>query len=171
VYSIAILPFTASFRFSDYKCSHSIAVSADRWNDDVRLSDIEPRFTCVACGKRGADVRPDFHWKGPPVAAIGYRSSKPSERDYLHCRFFLRSSMINPQFELQTRLAPPWGLFFNNLPQIINNLPQINIFEKWCAPLGASYQARSFVNSPIRSGGWPKRRGNPTAGLSSVVGL
>jgi hypothetical protein len=44
----------------DYRCSHSIAISADRWPDDVRLSDIEPSFTCTACGKRGADVRPDF---------------------------------------------------------------------------------------------------------------
>jgi hypothetical protein len=45
---------------SDYRCSHSIAMSADRWPDNVRLSDIEPRFTCQACGKRGADVRPDW---------------------------------------------------------------------------------------------------------------
>jgi hypothetical protein len=52
-----ILVFSA-----DYKCSHSIAVSADQWPDDVRLSDIEPQFTCTACGKRGADVRPDFSW-------------------------------------------------------------------------------------------------------------
>ena len=28
---------------------------ADRGSDDVRLSDIEPRFVCRACGKRGAD--------------------------------------------------------------------------------------------------------------------
>jgi len=35
---------------------------ADRWPDDVRLFDIEGRFTCAACGKRGADVRPDFNW-------------------------------------------------------------------------------------------------------------
>ena len=35
---------------SDYKCSHSIAISADQWPDDVRLSDIEDRFTCTACG-------------------------------------------------------------------------------------------------------------------------
>jgi hypothetical protein len=28
---------------------------------------------CKACGKRGADVRPDFHWNKPPVAALGYR--------------------------------------------------------------------------------------------------
>jgi hypothetical protein len=58
---------------SDYRCSHSTVISGDRWPDDVRLSDIEPNFTCLACGKRGADVRPDFHWNKPPVAAMGYR--------------------------------------------------------------------------------------------------
>jgi hypothetical protein len=42
---------------ADYKCSHSIQMSADRWPDDIRLSDIEPLFVCQACGKRGADVR------------------------------------------------------------------------------------------------------------------
>jgi hypothetical protein len=47
---------------ADYHCSHSIAISADPWPDDVRLSDLEPRFVCKACGKRGADVRPDFNW-------------------------------------------------------------------------------------------------------------
>jgi hypothetical protein len=29
---------------SDYRCSHSIAISADPWPDQVRLSDLEPRF-------------------------------------------------------------------------------------------------------------------------------
>jgi hypothetical protein len=47
---------------SDYHCSHSIAISGDRWPDHVRLSDLEARFVCKACGKRGADVRPDFNW-------------------------------------------------------------------------------------------------------------
>ena len=28
----------------------------------VALSDLEPRFVCTACGQRGADIRPDFHW-------------------------------------------------------------------------------------------------------------
>lgn len=37
---------------SDYHCSHSAALSANRWPDDLRLSDIEDRFTCTACGKR-----------------------------------------------------------------------------------------------------------------------
>jgi hypothetical protein len=45
---------------SDYRCSHSTAISGDQWPDGDRLSDIEPKFTCQACGLRGADVRPDF---------------------------------------------------------------------------------------------------------------
>jgi hypothetical protein len=27
------------------------------------MSDLEPRFICLACGNRGADVRPDFNWE------------------------------------------------------------------------------------------------------------
>jgi len=46
---------------ADYRCSHSIAINADAWPDDLRLSDIEPRFVCQACGKRDAAVRPDFN--------------------------------------------------------------------------------------------------------------
>jgi hypothetical protein len=48
---------------SDYKCSHGTAISGDRWPDEVRLSDVEPLFTCQVCGQKGADVRPDFSWK------------------------------------------------------------------------------------------------------------
>jgi hypothetical protein len=57
---------------SDYHCSHHIAASADQWPDVVRLSDIEDRFVCKACGKRGADVRPDFHWDKPGAVMRGY---------------------------------------------------------------------------------------------------
>jgi hypothetical protein len=53
---------------ADYHCSHSIALPADRWPDDVRLSDLEPRFVCQVCGKRGADVRPLY-----PSAQMGVR--------------------------------------------------------------------------------------------------
>lgn len=60
---------------ADYRCSHSVALSADRWGDDVRLSDIEPRFVCEACGKRGADVRPDFNWSKRPSRAMGFRNT------------------------------------------------------------------------------------------------
>ncbi len=45
---------------ADHHCSHCTRISAERWGDDVRLSDLEPMFTCSACGKKGADVRPDF---------------------------------------------------------------------------------------------------------------
>jgi hypothetical protein len=45
---------------ADYRCSHSVAMDAGAWPDDLRLSDIEGRFVCQKCGKRGADVRPDF---------------------------------------------------------------------------------------------------------------
>ena len=46
----------------DYKCSHMIKIApadADQWPDDLRLSDLEPRFVCKVCGKRGAEIRGD----------------------------------------------------------------------------------------------------------------
>jgi hypothetical protein len=44
---------------ADYRCAHATRISADRWPDQVRLSDVEPLFVCEACGQRGADIRPD----------------------------------------------------------------------------------------------------------------
>ena len=44
----------------DYKCAHSVEIDSLRWPDHVRLSDLEPKFTCQACGHRGADIRPNF---------------------------------------------------------------------------------------------------------------
>jgi hypothetical protein len=41
---------------ANYRCSHSVALSADRWPDDLKASDIEPQFTCNACGRRGAEL-------------------------------------------------------------------------------------------------------------------
>jgi hypothetical protein len=60
---------------ADYRCSHSVALSADAWPDDMRLSDIEDRFVCAACGKRGAEVRPDFNWEKTPAGGMGYRNT------------------------------------------------------------------------------------------------
>jgi hypothetical protein len=62
---------------TDYKCSHSIAMPADRWSDDVRLSDIEPRFVCKACGNRGADVRPHF-----ALARMGTMAQRCTSQNY-----------------------------------------------------------------------------------------
>ena len=59
---------------ADYRSSNSIAISGDSWPDDARLSDIEERFACQACGKRGADVQPDFNWNGQPRGLIGRHS-------------------------------------------------------------------------------------------------
>ena len=36
---------------ADYRCSHCIAISGDRWPDDVRVSDLEPRTTPFAYRK------------------------------------------------------------------------------------------------------------------------
>jgi hypothetical protein len=58
---------------ADYHCSHCVAMSADAWPDQLRLSDVEPRYVCTTCGKRGADVRPDFNWDKTPVGIMGYR--------------------------------------------------------------------------------------------------
>ncbi|MGY8685014.1 hypothetical protein Q2941_45820 [Bradyrhizobium sp. UFLA05-153] len=44
----------------DYRCSHNLKLEpayVDRWPDDVRLSDLEPKFICKACGRRGAILR------------------------------------------------------------------------------------------------------------------
>ena len=54
-------------------CGHHVALSADRWPDDVRLSDIEPRFVCDGCGNRGAEVRPDFDRGDGRLAIMGHR--------------------------------------------------------------------------------------------------
>src|SRR5438552_15555356 len=42
----------------DYHCSHSTAISGDRWPGHIGLSDLEPLFVCQACGQRVADIRP-----------------------------------------------------------------------------------------------------------------
>lgn len=57
-------------------CGHHVALDVDRWPDEVRLSDLEPRFVCRGCGGRGADVRPDFDRGKPQIAAMGYRNTK-----------------------------------------------------------------------------------------------
>jgi hypothetical protein len=57
---------------SDYHCSHYIAISGYKWAADVRLSDLEPLFVCKACGRRGADIRPNFDWDKLCALTRGY---------------------------------------------------------------------------------------------------
>ncbi|WP_247802232.1 hypothetical protein [Bradyrhizobium sp. 191] len=56
-------------------CGRHVALDADRWGDEVRLSDIEPQFVCQGCGSRGADVRPDFDRGNPKLAIIGAKEA------------------------------------------------------------------------------------------------
>jgi hypothetical protein len=43
----------------------------------VRLSDLEPKFTCQVCGHRGADVRPNFQQLGWEPAINEYATDRP----------------------------------------------------------------------------------------------
>lgn len=46
------------------RCRYMVRIApaeADKWSDDIRLSDLEPKMICSKCGHRGADVRPDFN--------------------------------------------------------------------------------------------------------------
>lgn len=60
-------------------CGHHVALAADQWPDEVRLSDIEPRFVCQSCGSQGADVRPDFDRGNPRLAITGPQKLGPEE--------------------------------------------------------------------------------------------
>jgi hypothetical protein len=52
---------------ANHKCSHHAAIGADQWPDNIRLSDLEPLFSCQACGNKGADVRPDLNRRDASV--------------------------------------------------------------------------------------------------------
>ena len=65
--------------WTDGHCSRSTTIgpgACDRRGDGVRLSDLEPKFTCKACGKKGADVRPEFGSARPE-----FGSEEDSRRD------------------------------------------------------------------------------------------
>jgi hypothetical protein len=63
----------------DYKCGHHVEISADRWQDDVRLSDLEPLFVCTVCGHRGGDVRPLFDDTSGPNLTLRFAWGFPEE--------------------------------------------------------------------------------------------
>jgi|SRR6478672_8692834 hypothetical protein len=49
---------------TDNKCAHSVVISSERWPGHVRLSDLEPKFTCQVCGHRGpvnSAIKPISH--------------------------------------------------------------------------------------------------------------
>jgi ribosomal protein L37E len=75
------LMFITSCNFSPLRESISLA-DAERNNPEVILIGCrrhpemirhQSKYHCTTCGKRGAEVRPDFNWNRKVVAAIGYR--------------------------------------------------------------------------------------------------
>jgi hypothetical protein len=65
---------------ADFRCGHCVAMSADEWPDGVRLSDIEPRFVCRACGKGGQRFgRTSIGTDRPGDGTSEIRQAKPSD--------------------------------------------------------------------------------------------
>jgi hypothetical protein len=54
---------------ADYRCRHHVAVTADQWSDDLRLSDIESRFVCAACVQDRANSTNQI---APQVRAVSH---------------------------------------------------------------------------------------------------
>jgi hypothetical protein len=78
----------------DHRCSHSKRLAADQWPDDVRLSDIEPRFVCEACARRGFDASLRrlgidhvdlylLHWPVPSAFEVNAETRFPPVGDIL----------------------------------------------------------------------------------------
>lgn len=44
-----------------------------RWRPASIFTVCQQRLISSACGKHGAEVRPDFNWNKQPVAMMGYR--------------------------------------------------------------------------------------------------
>jgi hypothetical protein len=65
---------------ADCKCSHSIAISGNPWPDEASLSDLDARFVWSACGKRGADARPNFKLEQSPDPHDDYQVNLASRR-------------------------------------------------------------------------------------------
>jgi hypothetical protein len=76
-----------SARCAKWACAASCSIAtagimsrSGYWPDDMRLSDLEPRFVCQGCGSRGADVRPDFERGDQRFAIIGSRARQQERR-------------------------------------------------------------------------------------------
>ena len=64
---------------------NAVRISADRWPDHIRLSDLEPLFVCQGCGRRGADIWPDWDWDTQQKAyrtPIGARAPRATLRTH-----------------------------------------------------------------------------------------
>jgi hypothetical protein len=67
--------------WSDYHCSHSIAISTARWPDQLRLSELESLFVFEACGTKGLQVKEAAARKSPVLSGgigRGFSEERPS---------------------------------------------------------------------------------------------
>lgn len=62
---------------SDYRCSHSTNLPADRWPDHIRLSDIEPHFVCKACAELMSGRTSAGRKEMPPLGKGGLSQTSP----------------------------------------------------------------------------------------------
>jgi hypothetical protein len=142
---------------ADYRCSHSITMPADRWPDDVRLSDIEPRFICKTCGKRGADVRPNFE-NGSLSGAIARASVGEGKRG----RQLRRPYRVTPKAN-NTRLQISYA---SNSPVLAMSMTCFAMTsrtivgwpESWSALHAMSY-ASPMMRTTSGLNGWPSMKG------------
>ena len=85
-------------------------MSGDRWPDDVRFSELEPWFICSACGKRGADVRPDFSWNRKPVSMMGFRCDAEWVSRYCAERF---CDSFEQHTDIESQIVGPFLIDIN----------------------------------------------------------
>lgn len=44
----------------EYCCEYSISIDTNQWPNRTQLSELENKLTCMVCGARRVDIRPDF---------------------------------------------------------------------------------------------------------------
>jgi hypothetical protein len=49
----------------EHRCGRNVEISAERWPDDVRLSDLEPLFTYQSCGPALRELKSERILVGP----------------------------------------------------------------------------------------------------------
>src|SRR5256885_12427425 len=91
---------------ADYnRCAQAVRIGGDRWPDHIRLSDLEPLFICQACGRRGADIRPDLGL-GTIATTREWLATRDRQRALGTCRL-LGSYQSGLRKEILGHVSPP----------------------------------------------------------------
>ncbi len=83
---------------------------ADRWPDDVRLSDIEPLFTRQVCGQRRRPTSgPDFSWETRRATIHKSSDSKLHPALYLRFKRLLHGVVfvMHVRFHIHQKIGDP----------------------------------------------------------------